>query len=338
MVIMYNWQDIIGHEQIKQDLQMLTACNKLPHALMFAGIEGVGKLLMAETLAKTLLCENNIIKDNANYSSNSNCNCSSCRAFINKNHPDYFCLQPEGKAIKMIKIEQIRRMQESIALAPYLADKRVVIIDGAEYMNDVAANSLLKTLEEPVGQIYFILLTTNKEMLLSTILSRCMKLYFAPLTDVEVAKVLQNKQNIDLKNAKIAAKLSGGSVSKAMRFLEEDALSVRQLAVEFLSKEFTAREIWSISDELGAMERAKVSQWAGYLQMLVRDLLLVDVEIDDSLLYNSDIKNQLIELKNRFDIKQLFRKLTLIEDLIKKLNSNADVKLMIQKFILQWSE
>ena len=173
---MISWQNIYGHEQIKADLQLLLQENKLPHALLFSGIDGIGKLLTAKMLAKSLLCCNS-------QQGNMACGyCNSCKMFDEQNHPDFYYLEPEGKTRKLIKIEQIRQIQAKIALSPYLSDKQVVIINDAQYLNDTAGNSLLKTLEEPIGEVFFILITSNKDMILPTILSRCMKIYFAPLS------------------------------------------------------------------------------------------------------------------------------------------------------------
>lgn len=323
---MANWQTILGHQSIKKDLQILLTEDKLPHALLFSGKKGIGKYLTARVLAKALLCNHVVPCDN----------CTSCHLFDEQNHPDYYDLKPDGKTLKMIKIEQIRQMQAGISLAPYLSNKRVVVIDDAELMNEAAANSLLKTLEEPVGQVFFILVTSNKDMLLSTILSRCMKIYFSPLADDEVLQVLQQQQNIPSDKAKVIAKLSGGSVSTALEFVDTDTLNLRNLAIEFLTMNFTAEQIWSLSDKLGSLDKPKALLWANYLLMLIRDLLLVKANADKALLYNSDISDDLYQLAQNVSTENLFAKINLSEQLAQRLNSNADLKLMIQNFILDW--
>lgn len=325
---MSDWSDIQGHTQIKQDLRQLLAEKRLPHALLFTGMEGIGKKLAAKVLAKALFCN----------SENAPCNeCVSCKTFTAGNHPDFYYLQPEGKA-KNIKIEQIRQMQSQIALSPYLADKRVVLIDGAEYMNEAAANSLLKTLEEPTGEVVFILVTANKDMLLPTILSRCMKIYFAPLGEDEIMLVLKQKYSIDGTKAQVIAKLSGGSMKKALAFIDEESLKLNDSVWNFIFADITAAYIWQLSDELAAMDREKVMQWAGFLQMVVRDLLLIKAGADDSLLYNGNKKAELDDLAAQFSVDRLLICQELGENLAVRLKSNADVKLMVQDFMLKWRE
>ncbi len=350
-----NWQNILGHEQIKSDLQHLLAKRKIPHALLFTGIDGIGKLLTARVLAKSLLCEHEYTGDSGHLPCG---HCRSCKSFDQRNHPDFYCLKPDGKTLKMIKIEQVRQMQSAISLAPYLSDKRVVIIDGAEYMNEVAANSLLKTLEEPVGQVFFILISSNKDMLLNTILSRCMKIYFAPLQEIEVTQVLTKKFTIDETKARLIAKLSGGSASKAIEFIDDNSLAIRDKAIAFFSmtrKDLTAETIWKLSDELSDIDKnfqnnkndtaeknAKeyVLQWANYLKMAVRDTLLLshDSNLDSSLLYNSDIIDVLNKQANSCTRLQLFNKLNLLDILCQRLHSNADLKLLLQDFMLRWQK
>lgn len=247
------WQNIYGHEQIKTDLQLLLQENKLPHALLFSGIDGIGKLLVAKVLAKSLLC-NNFKQGNmaCGY-------CNSCKMFDEQNHPDFYYLEPEGKTRKLIKIDQIRQLQSRITLSPYLSDRQVVIINDAQYLNDTAGNSLLKTLEEPIGEVFFILITSNKDMILPTILSRCTKIYFAPLSYKEVAKILQQKIQIEEDKAKIIARLSSGSILKAMQFIDDDALALRQKALDCLKKDFSIKQIWSFIDDISTFDRNKIS-------------------------------------------------------------------------------
>lgn len=325
---MNDWSSIQGHEQIKNDLRQLLAEKRLPHALLFTGIEGIGKNLTAKVLAKVLFCSGE----------EKPCNiCPSCRAFDAQNHPDFYYLEPEGKA-NNIKIEQIRQMQSQIALSPYLADKRVVIINDAETMNEAAENSLLKTLEEPTGDVVFILVTANKDLLLPTILSRCMKLYFAPLSEDEIKIILKSKYAVEEDKATVIAKLSGGSMKRAISFLDDDNFNLCQNAMDFLSKDLNAKDIWQISDDFSAMDKAKIKQWADFLQMIIRDLLLLRAGADDNLLYNRDKKDVLDKLIVNFSLNRLFNCQNLIENLVKRLSSNADLKLMMQDFMLSWRE
>ena len=328
---MNTWQDIYGHEQIKSDLCDLLKNRKLPHALLFSGAEGIGKQIVAKVLAKSLLCKD--------VDSLEPCGqCSSCNLFDENNHPDFYYLEPEIKSKRTLKIEQIRQMQTNIALAPYLSDKRVVIINDAQYLNDAAANSLLKTLEEPVGNVFFILITANKDMLLSTILSRCMKIYFPLLDSLVIKQILKDKYDIDDEKSQIIAGLANGSMQKALQFIDDDALLLRDKALEIMTEDFSVRKIWSFLEEYASVEKNKIEDLFMHLQMLLRDLLIIDFNDDVKLIYNQDKIEQLQNISLKDSKTNILIKLSLVEDVLKRLNSNADIKLILQRFILKWQD
>lgn len=324
-----SWQNIKGHEQIKQDLARLLSMNRLPHALLFTGEEGIGKAMTARMLSKALLCRSG--------SSFEPCGtCPSCRAFEEGSHPDFFCLQPEGSgAVKMIKIEQMRQVQAALALSPYLSERRAVVIDGAEFMNDTAANSLLKTLEEPQGEIYFILVTANKDKLLPTVLSRCTKIYFAPLKNEEVASILQAKGSVERDRAEVIARLAGGSAGRALDFIDSGALELRGKAASILSGRLSDQQILDISAELSALDRIRIRQWASFVQQLLRDAMLQSAGAAPEMLCSSDMQDELSDAV-QLGKSRLLKKTELALQLARRLNSNADARLIIQNFLLQW--
>ena len=116
--------------------------------------------------------------------------CESCRALADDTHPDYYVAEPEssGKAARSIKIEQIRALSAEIGLVPKLSGRRVVLIDDAERMNEAAQNSLLKTLEEPTGDVVFVLVTSARQALLDTIVSRCLLMPFERFPDLSPSR------------------------------------------------------------------------------------------------------------------------------------------------------
>ena len=127
-------------------------------------------------------------------------------------------------------------------------------------------------------------------------------------------------------------------MKRAISFLDDDNFNLCQNAMDFLSKDLNAKDIWQISDEFSAMDKAKIKQWADFLQMIIRDLLLLQAGADDNLLYNRDKKDVLDKLIVNFSLNRLFNCQNLIENLVKRLSSNADLKLMMQDFMLSWRE
>ena len=164
------FDEIIGNEQIKEELKKVALENKVSHSYMFVGIEGIGKQMMAKDFAQMILCTNE---------TNKGCHqCKSCIEFMSNNHPDFLYLEPDGNSIK---IEQIRYLQRKIQEKPIISDKKVYIINDADKMTTEAQNCLLKTLEEPPEYSTIILIGSNENAFLNTIKSRCMKIPFKPI-------------------------------------------------------------------------------------------------------------------------------------------------------------
>lgn len=154
-------------EQLRRSLQR----GRLAHAYLFAGPRGSGREALARTLAQALNCER---------ATHDACGqCDSCRLIEKGEHPDIYWVRPESKS-RRILIEQIREFETAVSLKPTQARVKVGIVMDADCMNEAASNAFLKTLEEPPAGTIIILLTTDPQQLLPTILSRCLRLSFGP--------------------------------------------------------------------------------------------------------------------------------------------------------------
>ncbi len=179
------FDEIIGNNDIKQQLIQTIKLDKLSHSYLFIGTDGIGKKLIAKEFAKMMLCTGE----------EKYCNlCKSCLEFNSDNHPDFEIIKPDGNSLK---IEQIREMQQKILESPIISQKKVYIIDNADLMTKEAQNCLLKTLEEPPEFVVIILIGSMESNFLSTIKSRCTIIKFKDNTNEEIKKYLKNKYNID---------------------------------------------------------------------------------------------------------------------------------------------
>ncbi len=323
------WESILGHEQNIVRLKTLLQEQKMPHALLFFGPEGVGKLKAARVLAAALLCAE---KD-------APCGrCASCQALLMDTHPDFYEILPEskGKAAKSIKIEQVRAMQIEIARIPILSSRRVVVIDGAETMNDAAANSLLKTLEEPMGQVVFILVTGARTSLLDTILSRCMPVPFGMLPRAILAAALQSR-GIPSQQALELAALSDGSMGRALHLYENGGMELRDDAAAFLLElsELTMEKVWQKAKELGGLPHEKLSEWLMYLNMLLRDLLVLYSGAAAGTLYHEDLRERLSGLLPTFPERRVFALLELVRSIQQRMGANVNLRLLMEGFLIR---
>lgn len=202
-----NFNEILGNNKIKQDLQEIIDNNTIPHSYMFVGIDGIGKKLIAKEFARKILCLN---KQNQNCAT-----CDSCIKFNSGNNPDFLEIFPDGNSIK---IAQMREMQEKVYQKPIVSDKKVFIIDQVEKMTEEAQNSLLKTLEEPPEYMVIILITSNENKLLNTVKSRCIRINFTGLSKQDITKYAGAHQiNIASQNL---LEMCGGSIGKLEKINE----------------------------------------------------------------------------------------------------------------------
>ena len=280
-----SFSEIIGQTRIIRLLQRALAQDLLPHAFLFTGIEGVGKKSTALTLAKVVNCQDSASGDCCDQ-------CISCRKAASGNHPDIDLIEREGP---FIKIEQIRALKHRLRFKPLEGRYRVTVISNSQHLKVEAANALLKVLEEPPADNLIILTAIETTALLPTIVSRCLHLPLQPLAAVEISAHLGKIHSVSPERAAVIARLSGGSLSRAMALLDEKKLGRRNLILEAVAEIHKCR----ITDLLAAISRWKgdnldLQQDLEWLKTWIRDLLVQKFEATDSVgLLNSDLADKI---------------------------------------------
>ncbi len=204
---------VAGQARVKAALERALRGQRLSHAYLFAGQEGLGKLALARELAVALVaacggCDG----------------CEECDRARRGLHPDLRVIEAEGE---LIRLAQIGPLVAELSLRPFTAACRVWVIPECERLNDEAANKLLKSLEEPPSHVFFLLVTDRLERVKPTIVSRCQVMEFAPLSDDEVAGYLTRVHDVAGAEAPTLARLARGSVDRAAR-LAADASGPRR--------------------------------------------------------------------------------------------------------------
>ncbi|MDO8535984.1 MAG: DNA polymerase III subunit delta' [Candidatus Omnitrophota bacterium] len=221
-----SFESLKGQDSAVNYLKASLRNNRISHAYIFSGPDGVGKRLAAVNFAKALNCNSPV--------SGLGCDrCSSCKRIDSASHPDIFILKPEEEG-DSIKIDDVRALIKDVYLKPFEARKKIYIIEGAEYMKHEAANALLKTLEEPPADSVIILLTENIKALFHTIVSRCQVVKFFPLKLKEVEEILIKEYSLSQDDAHTLSHLSGGRLGEALKFNEEDIFTKRSLLIDKL--------------------------------------------------------------------------------------------------------
>ena len=216
--------DIPGQQRAIRFLKQLIKKEAVPHAFLFTGMEGAGKFAAARQFAKALNCPSPQDFDSCGA-------CASCRKLEEGLHPDLVHIKNEGV---FIKLEQIRELMKRFRFRPFEGKFRVVIIQDAQRLMESAANAMLKILEEPPKANIFILLATESQMLLPTIVSRCCQVRFQPLEDKIVAEWLMSEGGLSSDGAQAIARMAAGSIERARWFSQEALASGWKKVVEKL--------------------------------------------------------------------------------------------------------
>jgi DNA polymerase-3 subunit delta' len=186
---------------------------------LLTGIEGVGKRTAAAEIAMALNCADPQADKKGRRDPSRACGaCPPCRQIRSNSHPDVFTVTPQNN---LLRIDQVRQLIHTLAMRPFSARHRVVIIAEAQTMNAEAANALLKILEEPPQQTTLILTAPHRSELLPTIVSRCRQIAFEPLASEDLQILLADKLGIDQRQAQTIVAMAGGSYAKARMLADE---------------------------------------------------------------------------------------------------------------------
>lgn len=323
---MLTWENLIGHAATIAYLKKNIAEQKFPHSVIFSGEEGIGKRLAAEICAAALLCENPI--------DGSPCGvCESCRLVAAKSHPDFYVVEAEAtKTARNIKIGQIREMQSEASLRPINSARRVVIIDGAELMNNAAANCLLKTIEEPPSQTIFILLTTSRSSLLMTIRSRCMTVHFDKLNPAQIRDALINR-GVEVSEAERLSVIADGSFGRALKLKDSGGAQIREAALDTLEKisraELSNEDIFKFGASITDWTRDTFADFLNHVQKILRDICFAEVLEP----YNPDLAVRLSKIK--ISERKIFLMIEAGTEFHKRLKSNANLRLLAEAYLLR---
>lgn len=298
MTDLYPWQ----HELWQRWLALRT---RLPHALLLRGAQGVGKFDFALNLAQSLLCKTPAASGMA-------CDeCASCLWFTQQTHPDFRLLQPEAlsapeeekeggkKPARQIAVEQIRELADFANMSAHQGGHRVVIIHPAEAMNANAANALLKTLEEPTGNMLIILVCHRPQRLLPTIRSRCLALHFA-LPEIAASTAWLQQQGVAKPPLMLAQ--AGFAPLEAARLATENGGAVS--SDHFLQQlaQPAKLDIYAFAEQLVRHEPTQIIHW---LQQWCYDL--VSLELTGKVRYHANVIDIIRKSSVKLDVLKLLQ-------------------------------
>jgi DNA polymerase-3 subunit delta' len=318
-----NFDSIIGHQQQIKILNAAIEHDRVAHAYLFDGPDGIGKKQVAHIFARIFLCESATGRDH----------CAACTKMAAHSHPDFFSLEPHGTAIK---IDQIRAIQPQLGLRSFAGRGKVCLIDSAELMTHEAANALLKTLEEPTAGTLIILISSRPDSLLSTIRSRCQRVRFNRLPNRELAQHLEKKLTISAGEATVLAAIADGSFEKALGQHQDLYLKKRAGLIQSLSalSPTSTIQTFELAQTLKA-EKDIIDEILNLFDIFFRDLLLIQLGQAEHQLINQDLLPLIQQQSRQLSTPQLMTKLRAVAQARSYLGRNVNLHLALDHMLMQ---
>lgn len=277
---MGGFERIIGHESVVRHFQNAIMLDKVSHAYILNGEEGTGKKTLADCFSKSLQCE-----DRSGEGQNKGCGkCRSCRQAENRNHPDIIWVtheKPGSVGVEDVRSQVVGDMQ----IKPYQGPYKIYIIDEAEKLTVQAQNALLKTIEEPPAYGIILFLTSNSEVFLPTILSRCVVLNVKPVANEAILNYLMEEIQVPDYKASLCVAFAQGNLGKAVKLAcSENFDEMKQHVMRLLrNKNMELPELLDYLKELDSF-KGEIQDYLDLMLVWFRDVLLFKVTQDANVL------------------------------------------------------
>ena len=316
-------------------LKTLLTKGTIPHALLFTGIDGIGKRMAALAFAMACNCEGESLPESGSLIDkpvSEPCgSCGPCRKIESGSHPDVIQVVPDGK---IIRIAQIRSLCETLSMKPFEARIRVVLLSDAHTLNPEAGNALLKLLEEPPDDTIFILTAPHRSDLLATIDSRCQPVRFRPVLTDSIVRLLTDSMDLTEGEASVVAAMAGGSYAEAIRMQEGGWLRFRKWLTEQLSSiaGMKTASLLAVAEQIAAAPQS-LSDGIGIIKTWMRDLLVINHS--PGLVVNRDMLPRLESESRRMTDASILTILKMTEAVETRIASNGNARLNMEALFLR---
>lgn len=336
-----SFKNILGQERPSRVIKKALESGRIPNAYLFYGQQSIGKKSIAIEVAKALNCKISGPMDGCDQ-------CSSCLKIDRRTHPDFFILEPEKGSPTareaILKIDAIREVQKKLAYLPYEGLTKVAIVNNAEYMNSQAANSFLKTLEEPPSQTLIILITSNPYQLAPTIVSRCQGIRFYPLQTKDIKTIIahhfeEEMGEIQPEELELRSSLAMGQVSLAMKEDILESTKYREELIDLINltsfnrmdRVFTWTKAWSKKTD-------SLQLVLDELMRLLRDTALIKTDQTPSNIFNKDLIQKLRPIAQKKSLPTILIMFDAVQNTKVALKLNANAQLSLENMLLNFCE
>ena len=330
---MYTFEEIIGNEQMIKQIQKSIYKKHISHAYIIHGEAGTGKKLLANTIAKTMQCKKQGITP---------CNeCTSCRTFDSKNHPDIFYVTAE-KNKNSISIEDIRQqLIKNMEIKQYKYPYKIFIVDKADTMTIAAQNALLKTLEEPPYYGMIFLLANNVDKFLPTILSRCVVMKLRLVSTDKIEQYLFHHHFSEKENASVFSEYAQGSIGKAIEIATSETFStMREDIIQKLLS--LSKQNDDLSEALFMAKELEIykqnQQFLDIMYLWYRDLFVYIKCNDEKYIIQKDQKKNIIAQSKKQNEADIIKKINAVWQAKQQLSVNSNFQLTMEVMLMKLKE
>lgn len=317
-------ESIIGQERPIWFLTQMLQKRCIPHALLFTGIDGIGKQTTARAFGMALNC--------LSPAGGSSCGeCPSCQKVISGTHPDMVTVKPEGA---FIKIGQVRAVSRQLRFAPLEGKWRVIIINDAHTMNLEASNAILKILEEPPKHTVIILTASQTMDLLPTIVSRCRQIAFRPIPYEKVSETLAELRRIDKQTATTLAVSTRGSLGKALSVDGEKWTIWRKRLLEQIASLSikSVQPVFAFADAL-SRDKAKLADALDMIMTWFRDVLMYKVSPER--IINNDYATEIRYASQGRSVNELLENVEAVYAAQTAISRNSNPRLTLEVMMMR---
>jgi DNA polymerase-3 subunit delta' len=334
--VMFNF---VGNEKAVSLLTRSLEKGSTSHAYLLVGPAHIGKMTLAIELAKAVNCE----------ADDRPCGiCSSCKKIAEGKHSDIQIIElqkaGEGESTKTrVSVEQVNEILHSVNLPPFEGKRKVFIFDGFENLSIAASNRMLKTLEEPVSNVIFVLLAENEKLVPATIISRCQRLELFPISFEQEERALIERWGVEPPKARLLARLSAGRLGWAVNMSQDDSLLQQRndwldTWLEIMDADLDTRFVFAAKTvERFSQNRETVLQKLAMLRDWWRDVMLVKAGTAESVT-NVDRESDLRETAARFSLTKIRNFLRDIQSATEQLKQNVNPQLVMEVLMLNMPE
>ncbi len=361
---MAGFRDIVGHQQIISHLKTAIATDRVSHAYIFNGPDYSGKMMLAEAFAMALQCETiggDLHDDEpeqmtlfdipgvegSSVSSEAEARakdmepcleCHSCRQALGKNQPD---IRYVTRKKTVISVDDVRiQINHDVVIKPYSSRYKIYIMDEAERMNVQAQNALLKTVEEPPSYVVMLLLTTNADSFLPTILSRCVRLDLKPIDDEMIRNHLMQKRGVPDYQADLCVAFAQGNLGRAIMLASsEQFVRIKEQTISLMGRldRLTANDIVK---DLGDITEKKenISVFLDLVLLFFRDVLLYKSTGSPEKLVFGEQEEMVARMAGKFSLAGLDGIIKAVDTAGRRVGMNVNAPLALEILLLEIKE